>query len=88
MRTTFIVKNIPSDMLDATLAEPAKQAHAKLTKWAFGDLRHCISVKYGSGAFRDRVAWNQIMRDVEAGVKTLVVTCQPRKGYILVTFSI
>jgi hypothetical protein len=86
MQTTFILKNIAPAALDAVMSEPAAQIHAKLTKWAFGDLRHCVTVKYGSGAFRDRVEWNQIMRDVAAGVKELTATRQPRKGYTLVTF--
>jgi hypothetical protein len=55
----------------------------KLTKWAFGDLRHCVTVKYGSGAFRDRVEWNAII----CAQKPLSFKIESRRGYKLITFK-
>lgn len=88
MQTTFILKNIVDEMVTQVAALPSIEAHNKLEKWAFGDLKHCVSQKCGSGHFRDRVEWNGIMRDVKSGTKTLRHKVEPRKGYKLVTFDL
>jgi len=88
MRTTFIVRNIPESALANVRALCAADAYAKLHKWAIGDLRHCVSVKHGTGQFRDRVEWNQVMRLVNGGARELVFTIEPRRGYQLITFSL
>lgn len=84
MRTTFIVRNLTPETLAQVEAMPAREAHDKLTRWAFGDLRHCVSVKYGpSDAFRDRVAWNGLMK----AQAPITMKAEPRRGYRLVTFE-
>jgi hypothetical protein len=88
MQTTFIVKNLTPEMIDGVNALQAGDAFAKLNKWATGDLRHCVTVKNGAGAFRDRVEWNQIMRRVNAGEASLAFKCEPRRGYKLFTFQL
>ena len=83
MNATFIVKDLTDDTLDSLAAMPARQAHDKLAKWAFGDLRHCVSVKYGRGSFGCRVDWNGLYkRDMPMTFKL-----EPRKGYKLFTFT-
>ena len=87
MQTTFVVRNLTSETLAALEASAPADAHAKLTRWAFGDLKHCVSVKYGSGQFRDRVEWNGVMRDVSEGRRNLAFKAEPRRGYRLFTFT-
>lgn len=83
MQTTFIVKNLTDDTLATLAAMEPRAMHDKLAKWAFGDLRHCVSVKYGRGSFGDRVAWNGKMKANAA----ITARIEPRKGYRLVTFE-
>jgi hypothetical protein len=83
MQTTFIVRNLTDDALSSIIAMPTQDAYAKLFKWAYGDLKHCVSVKYGSSdAFRDRVEWNGLVRDGKLKSHAM----EPRKGYKLFTF--
>lgn len=83
MQTTFIVKDLPDDMLGGVMAMNPREAHDKLTKWALGDLKHCVSVKYGRGSFGCRVDWNGLLkRD-----KPMTFSIGPRKGYKLITFT-
>ena len=86
-QTTFIVRKLTDDMVSRVAEMAPADAYAKLIKWALGDLRHCVTVQNGSGAFRDRVEWNQRMRDVSAGVIPLTFKVEPRRGYRLFTFS-
>ena len=83
MQATFILKDLTDETLANIAAMPAREAHDKLTKWAFGDLRHCVSVKYGRGSFGCRVEWNGLLkRD-----KPMTFSIGPRKGYKLLTFT-
>lgn len=82
MQTTFIVKNLTEETLTDLAAMEPRAAHDQLIKWAFGDLRHCVSVKHGSGAFRDRVDWNGLYK---RGAP-MTAKIEPRKGYKLFTF--
>ena len=83
-RATFIVRNLTQEAIAAVLALPAREAYAKLQKWAFGDLRHCVSVQFGpSNTFGDRVEWNGIMK----GGRNIAHKIEPRKGYKLITFE-
>lgn len=85
MKITFTVKNLTESAHAELAAMSDAERFAKLTKWAFGDLRHCISQKIGSShAFRDRVELNQIMRNP----KFETYKIEPRKGYKLATFEI
>lgn len=84
MQTTFIVKNITQDCIENIAAMNAAEAYEQLIKWAFGDLKHCVSVKYGNGTFGDRVRWNGIVRE---HAEKIAFKIEPRKGYKLVTFS-
>lgn len=84
MKVTFIIKNL-TDSAHADLAAMADGDRLqRLMKWAFGDLRHCITMKTGSGQFRDRVELNQIMRNPRYASYKL----EPRRGYKLATFEI
>lgn len=81
MQVTFIVRNLTETTLQDISVMDARAAHDKLTKWAFGDLRHCVSVKYGS--FRDSVEWNRLYKSGAA----MAFKMEPRKGYKLFTFT-
>lgn len=85
MKVTFVVKNL-TEKAHTELAEmPDELRFRTLAKWAFGDLRHCISQKIGStDQFRDRVELNQIMRAPRFESYKL----EPRKGYKLATFEV
>ncbi|AKR54341.1 hypothetical protein XM25_00680 [Devosia sp. H5989] len=85
MKVTFTIKNLTDNAYAELAAMSDADRFAKLTKWAFGDMRHCVSQKIGSGQFRDRVELNQIMRrqDVRFNYKI-----EPRRGYKLATFNI
>lgn len=84
MKVTFTIKNLSESTHEELSGMADAERFAKLTKWAFGDLRHCISQKVASGQFRDRVELNQIMRNPRFASYKL----EPRKGYKLATFEI
>lgn len=85
MKVTFTIKNL-TDKTHQDLAEMTHaERFAQLTKWAFGDLRHCVSQKIGTGQFRDRVELNQIMRGQDVRFEYKI---EPRRGYKLATFNI
>jgi hypothetical protein len=86
MKTTFTIRNLTETTLSELSAMSPRDAYARLLKWALGDLKHCVSVKNGSGAFRDRVEWNGIMRRVETEQTPLTFKLEPRRGYKLATF--
>jgi hypothetical protein len=83
MQSTFIVKNLTDSTLASLQAMEPRAAYDKLHRWSYGDLRHCVSLKVGSGAFRDRVDWNTRMK---AGAP-LSFKVEPRRGYKLFTFT-
>lgn len=83
MQTTFIVKNLTEHTLSELSAMQARDAHDRLARWAFGDLKHCVSVQYGRGSFGCRVEWNGLYKS-NARMDFKV---EPRKGYKLFTFS-
>lgn len=83
IKVTFIIKNLTTETVQALEDMIPGEAFALLSKWAFGDLRHCVKVKYGSAnAFRDRVEVNSA---VKAG-KIPGFKLEPRRGYQLATF--
>lgn len=86
MQVTFIIRNL-TDAAFAELAALSDDARFdKLHKWAFGDLRHCVSVKFGaSDAFRDRVDFNTRRK---SGAPFTSFKLEPRRGYKLATFTI
>lgn len=84
MQVTFIIKNLTEQTHIELAAMTDADRFAKLTKWAFGDLRHCVSQKIETGQFRDRVELNQIMRSPHFQSYKL----EPRRGYKLATFEI
>jgi hypothetical protein len=83
MRVTFIVKNLTESILADLCRMDTRAAYENLHKWSYGDLAHCVSIKIGSGAFRDRVEWNGIYKSG----KTLSRKMESRKGYKLFTFE-
>ena len=86
MQVTFIIRNL-TDKAHADLAAMDDRARfEKLHKWAFGDLKHCVSVKFGkSDAFRDRVDFNAAYK---AGKPFTSYKLESRRGYKLATFTI
>jgi hypothetical protein len=46
-----------------------------------------VSLKIGNGSFRDKVEWNQAMRDAPRTAR-MAAKIEPRKGYRLITFEI
>ena len=44
-----------------------------------------VSLKIGNGSFRDRMEWNQLLRDSRDKISA---TIEPRKGYKLITFEL
>lgn len=83
-KVTFIVKNLTAEILDQIDGLDDRPAYDKLAKWAFGDLRHCVSVKYGTGQFRERVEFNSFYKSEKSFVSR---NREPRKGYWLITFT-
>ena len=84
MKMTFIARSITDEAIARVRAMPPREAHDYLAKWAFGDLRHCVTAKYGSdNSFGRRVDWNGLMK------RGAPVTMQygPRRGYHLFTFE-
>ncbi len=87
MRVTFILKNLTDDAYATLDALSDEDRFAKLTKWAFGDLKHCVSQKIGpSNSFRDRCDLNDIMKRNTPRFE--IYKLEPRKGYKLATFEI
>ncbi len=84
MKVTFTVKNITDCMHEKLAAMPDMERFQVLSKWAFGDLKHCISQKIGSGQFRDRVELNGI---IKRGGQPKAYKLEPRRGYKLATFT-
>ena len=46
-----------------------------------------VSVKIGNGSFRDKVEWNQAMRDATRKER-MTAKIEPRRGYRLITFEL
>ena len=85
MNVTFIIRNLTEATLQELQGMESRAAFDRLHKWASGDLRHCVSVKFGpSNAFRDRVDANSLLK---AGC-TMAFKIEPRKGYKLTTFTL
>ena len=85
MQTTFVVKNLTENTLESIASLSPLDAYRKLSNWAYGDLKHCVSVKHGpSNDFRDRVEWNGLIK----GLKPMSFKLEPRRGYKLFTFII
>jgi len=84
MKTTFIVKDFHDELLDKALANPVWDAFKVIEKWAYGDLRQSVKVKYGTdNSFRSRCAWNDLFRKK----RPITAKVEPRKGYQLITFE-
>ena len=85
MKVTFILKNLTESTLAEFQVMDPRAAFDKLHKWAFGDLRHLVSIKFGvSNAFRDRVDTNLLLK-ADCAISFKI---EPRKGYKLVTFTL
>jgi hypothetical protein len=85
-QASFILRNLVPDFMDRIAGMEPLEAYHKLHKYAYGDLAHCVSVKYGTtGRFQDRI-------DVNASVKSgreASLEVLPRKGYRIfrITFA-
>lgn len=85
MNVTFMLRNLTDDTLQQLQEMEGRAAFDKLNRWAVGDLRHSVSVKFGSSnAFRDRVGANHLLKN---GCK-VAFKIEPRKGYELATFAL
>lgn len=91
MQVTFILRNL-SDSFYSGLGESIvgldnmdnQSKFNTLARDAKGDLKHCVSMKIGTGQFRDRVELNQLLR----GPVSIDYKIEPRRGYMLATFTI
>lgn len=82
MKVTFIIRGLTDYFYDQFNAMADKDKFWELRKLATGDLRHCVSMKVGTGQLRDSVDLNAIVkRDHSVSFKI-----EPRKGYRLATF--
>lgn len=85
MQITFIIRDLTESTMQELHAMESRAAFDRLHKWAFGDLRHCVSIKVGtSNSFRDRVEANTLLK---AGC-AMAFKIEPRKGYKLATFTL
>ncbi len=85
MKVTYILKDKSDSYIDGIKAMQALEAFDYLNKAAHGQYAYNVSQKIGNGSFRDKVELNQIMR------KEIIqawFSFEPRKGYILATFTI
>ena len=85
MKVTYILKDKSDSYINGIKAMQALQAFDYLNKESHGQYAYNVSQKIGNGSFRDKVELNQIMR------KEIIqawFSFEPRKGYILVTFTI
>lgn len=86
MKVTFIIRNLTEDVIGELGEMSAEDRFTKLHRWAFGDLRHCVTVQFGkANAFRDRVEFNTARKQ---GRKFIASNIEPRRGYKLATFEI
>jgi hypothetical protein len=89
MRCTFILKDLTDAFYEGTeggsivglMSMSDREKWDKLNRMANQKL---VTLKIGSGQFRDRVDLNQILREP----CTFSFNLEPRKGYRLATFDI
>jgi len=86
MKITFIIKNL-TDSAHASLAAMSDmERFTKLKRWATGDLKHCVSIKYGaSNAFRDRLEAHVALQE---GKTFSAYSLSKRRGYMLASFDL
>lgn len=85
MKITYILKDKSDSYIDNIKAMSALDAHNYMNKEANSAYAYNIKQKIGNGSFRDKVELNQILRKQVIGAW---FSFAPRKGYILVTFTI
>lgn len=82
MKVTFITRNLTDFFYDQFNAMADTDKFWELRRMSTGELRHCVSMKVGTGQLRDSVDLNAIVkRDHSVSFKI-----EPRKGYRLATF--
>ena len=89
MKVTFTLRNLTDTFYNGNgssilgfLSLSDTDKFWELRKLATGDLRHCVSMKVGTGQMRDSVDLHAIVkRDHSVSFKI-----EPRKGYRLATF--
>jgi hypothetical protein len=93
MKITVIVRDLSDafwsgngDLIPSFLAQSAIDRLDRLTRLSV-DLPRNISIKVGNGSFRDKVDWNQAMRDATRKER-MTAKIEPRRGYRLVTFEL
>ena len=85
MKATYILKDKSDSYIDSIKRMEALEAFRYLAEQSHGQYAYNVSQKIGNGSFRDKVELNQIMR---RDVVQAWFSFAPRKGYILVTFTI
>lgn len=85
MKVTYILKDKSDSYLDNIKAMQAIEAHRYLNDAANGAYAYNVKQKIGNGSFRDKVELNQILRKNTIGAW---FSFEPRKGYVLATFTI
>lgn len=86
MKVTFIIRNLTEDIIGDLGEMSADDRYERLHRWAFGSLKHCVSVKFGtSNAFRDRLSFNT---ERKAGKQFVASSVETRRGYKLAIFEI
>lgn len=86
MKVTFILRNLTDSALENLAAMTDYERFQRLIKWAYGDLKHCVSVRFGtSNSFGERVRVNTAIKD---GQVFKAYRLDPRRGYKLATFEI
>lgn len=89
MKVTFILRNLTDTFYNGNGSSIAGLLNLsdsdkfwELRKLATGDLRHCVSMKVGTGQLRDAVDLNAIVKREHS----VSFEIEPRKGYRLATF--
>lgn len=80
MKVAAILRDLSSTFLE----DFAAMAPGEKLAWCIGDSGRAsgVTVKVGSGSFRDAVEWNALMR----GPHRLSCSVENRRGYKLATF--
>jgi hypothetical protein len=93
MKITVIVRDLSDafwngngDLIPSFLSQSPVDRLDRLTRLSV-DLPRNISIKVGNGSFRDKVDWNQAMRDATRKER-MTAKIEPRRGYRLVTFEL
>jgi hypothetical protein len=93
MKTTAIFRNLSDqfwnglgDSIPAFLGQPPLYQFQR-SKCLVHEMPGYVTMKVGNGSFRDKVEWNQAMRDATRKER-MTAKIELRRGYRLITFEI